>query len=840
VTVPDSQPHGLAVPAVWGNVPQRNKNFTGRDRILADLRQQVTTEVTVLLPHALQGMGGVGKTSVAIEYAYRYQADYDLVWWIPADQPALVRASLAALAGQLGLQSAAVTGIESAATAVLDALRRGVPYNRWLLIFDNADQPEELNAVIPRGPGHVLITSRNHRWQAVVETLALDVFSRAESGEFLRRRISGVSESEADQLADELGDLPLALEQAGALQAETGMSVEEYLRLLHGHVAEIMGEGRSPEYPLSMTATLRLSAGRLAEQLPEALELLRCLAFFGPEPIPRDLLRRSSQLAETRVGELVADPILLARAIRQLARHALLKIDRQTIQVHRLIQALIRGELSPSEQMDYQHEVHLLVAAGAPADPNDRKLWPRFAQLVPHVLAPAADFEGCHHPEVRRLVLNMIRYLYASGDRSLCRSVCERFGTRWEHDSGPDDPHVLSAQRYLGNALRELGQIQAAYAVVEAAAQRARAVLGEQDPLTLSLNSTFGADLRARGDFRAALALDQELLRLYEAGFGEDDPQTLRALSNLALDCVLTSEYRRALELYRRSYLKQSDAEQGVSVTDVLSSWTGLALALRCNGNYPEARDVSEDAYDFGREVVGADHYLTVRAAISLSIGLRQTGPEDDDALEFASEAFSRCARLFGEGNPDTLAAAINYANLLRTLDQLDRATELTVSTVERYEAVYGPEHPYSYCTAGDLALLKRAAGDLDRARELNEAALFGLDAKLSRDHHYSLAVATNLASDLAALGDVSGARELGEDTLRRLTRLLGDAHPLSLGCATNLATDLRADGAAEAADQLLTETQSQFAGSLGSDHPTAVRAAAGRRINADFDPPPI
>ncbi len=116
------------VPAVWGNVPQRNKNFTGRQEILERLREGVSSTVTAVLPHALQGMGGVGKTAVAVEYAYRFRSEYDLVWWIPADQPALVRSSLAALAEPLGLPPATASGIEAAANAVLDALRTGTPY----------------------------------------------------------------------------------------------------------------------------------------------------------------------------------------------------------------------------------------------------------------------------------------------------------------------------------------------------------------------------------------------------------------------------------------------------------------------------------------------------------------------------------------------------------------------------------------------------------------------------------------------------------------------------------------------------------------------------------------
>src|ERR1019366_8500028 len=200
VTVSDSLPPPGVAPAIWGNIPQRNKNFTGRQDILGQLRQGVASRVTAVLPHALQGMGGVGKTALAIEYAYRYRSEYELVWWIPADQPALIRSSLAALAEPLGLQSATAAGIDTASTVVLNALRRGEPYTRWLLIFDNADQPEDLKEILPDGPGDVLITSRNHRWESVVDTIFVDVFTRDESTDFLAKRVPrGINKAEAAQ-----------------------------------------------------------------------------------------------------------------------------------------------------------------------------------------------------------------------------------------------------------------------------------------------------------------------------------------------------------------------------------------------------------------------------------------------------------------------------------------------------------------------------------------------------------------------------------------------------------------------------------------------------------------
>ncbi|MGD0559751.1 MAG: FxSxx-COOH system tetratricopeptide repeat protein [Streptosporangiaceae bacterium] len=769
-------------PAIWGTIPQRNKNFTGRTELLDDLRKIRGLRV-------LQGLGGVGKSAVAAEYAYRYADDYDLVWWVAsADHPESVRASLAALAVPLRLPEAVSAGIEGAAAAVLDALRLGDPYPRWLLIFDNADQPEELNQIIPRGPGDVLVTTRNHRWQGVADTISVDVFDREESVEFLTERApKSVTSTVADQLAGELGDLPLALEQAGALIAETGMPAAEYMVLLEENITRIMAEGGSAEYPLSMTAAWRLSVEKL--RLPQAQELLRCCAFFGPDPIPRDLFRRGAHApVSSALSDLLVNPILLAQAIRELARLALIKIDGRGVVVHRLIQALIRDELDPVEQGGYRNDVHAILVASSPPDPSDLRQWPAYAELVGHVGSDVVDLAGCGVSEHRTAPLAMLRYLYLSGDLASCRSFASRFIDGWADES---DSAVLEAQRHLGNVLTQLGKYLEAYELTDETLRTATRELGPRDRLTLALRILLGADHRALGDFRAARELDAETSDLHAEVFGRDDPQTLRVLSNLALDYVLNSDYQAARDLYQRVFLRQSESASGVSAIEILSTWSSLAWDVRLCGDYRGARDVSEDAWDYGKERLGQEHYQTLRSANALAIALRYLGgPLLADAAALAGQTLDQCGRLYGQGHPDTLATALNLASILRAAGSADEALRLGSATVARYPSVYGDDHPYHYGCIGNLAVLRQATGDLDGARQLNESALAGLDRRLGRDHHYSLTVAANLASTLAALGDDSGARALGEDTLARLSALLGADHPMTLGCAANLEGD--------------------------------------------------
>ncbi|THJ75464.1 tetratricopeptide repeat-containing protein, partial [Candidatus Frankia alpina] len=216
------------VPAVLGGaVPQRNPHFTGRDDSLRELHQRLGDGTTAVLPEALYGMGGVGKSQLAVEYVYRYQSEYELIWWIPAERSAQIVQTLAGLAPSLRLDA----GLEAntVVPAVREALRIGQPYRRWLLVFDNAEDPSRVAEYFPNpgAEGHVLVTSRDSRWAAVARPLEVAVFARFESRALLQRRDDTLTDDDADRLAQALGDLPLAIDQAATWRVETGMPVNE-------------------------------------------------------------------------------------------------------------------------------------------------------------------------------------------------------------------------------------------------------------------------------------------------------------------------------------------------------------------------------------------------------------------------------------------------------------------------------------------------------------------------------------------------------------------------------------------------------------------------------------
>lgn len=358
------------LPPVW-RVPGRNATFVGRNATLHELRDRLCANVTVVMPQALHGLGGVGKTLIAAEYAYRFSADYDLVWWVPAEQPSAARISLADLAVELRIPSDDSVG--DRVRAVLEALREGRPYRRWLIVFDNADAPEELLDLIPQGPGHVLVTSRNQQWASHADPMEVSVFDRAESVALLQNRVKELSATDAYRVASELGDLPIAIEGAAAWLASTAMPIRQYLGLLQDQLGRMLAESIPVGYPASAAATWLVSLDRLRERTPAAAKLLELCAFFGPEPIPMVVLSSEPMIEMlSRYGQSLRDPILQGRLIREIGRFALARpnVENGSIQVHRLVQKVFRGQFDDHQQGDYVRIVRDILSAANPGLPD--------------------------------------------------------------------------------------------------------------------------------------------------------------------------------------------------------------------------------------------------------------------------------------------------------------------------------------------------------------------------------------------------------------------------------------------------------------------------------------
>jgi tetratricopeptide (TPR) repeat protein len=823
-------------PRVWKNVPPRNPNFTGREELLETLRSRLEAPLTAVVPQALHGLGGVGKTQLVVEYVHRYATDYDLVCWIAADDITQVRVTLAELAPELGI---AVTSddVSQVTAAVMDALRRGRPFRRWLMVFDNADWPEALREFFPAATGHILVTSRNQSWLALAASVEVDVFSRPESVDLLCRR-GNLGPVEADLLAEDLGDLPLALEQAGAWHRETAQPVEVYRRLLDERSRDILDQRPSGDYPVTVAAVWRVALERLlAESLP-SVQLLQLCAFFGPEPIRLRWLETLGSRADvlpSPLSDVVQDEIRLRQAVRRLGDYALGKVDptRNTLLIHRLVQLVVRDSLDPEAQQAFRRGVHEILSFQNPRKPDDPRTWDQHARLSPHVL-PCRAVDGDVH--VRNVVLDQVRYRWRFGDDEAARRLGELARDRWLRTLGPDHLQTLLVSRHLGNVLRSLGEIDAAAALNRDTLDRFRRAFGDEHEHTLHTAMNVAADLRLGGDFPAARELDEATLANADRTIAAGDPLHLRIRNNLGVDLRLLGDFQRAREVDealivgRRGVLDRNDDEN-------LSSSSSLARDLSGLGLYAEAKGVLRERLERFREEAGETRTAVLEASRTYGVILRKLG-EHRQARQLAERTLELHQQRWGSDHPNTLAMMTTFCNDLRTVGDLGRAREVGERALSGYGEVLGVEHPFYFVAAGNVAIALRLAGHLDRARTLDELAVEGLSRILGADHPYTLCAALNLGNDRALSGDHEEARTLSRDTYERSLRVRGPEHPYTLSCAVNLAEDLRALGQAVEARKLAQETVKTLRDVLGPRHPETISAIQGQRAESDVEPP--
>ncbi|MCI2420107.1 FxSxx-COOH system tetratricopeptide repeat protein [Saccharopolyspora sp. K220] len=824
-----------AQPRVWGQIPLRNPDFVGRETLLEQLRSQLDKPgaAAAVLPETLHGMGGVGKTQTVTEYIYRHAREYDVIWWVSAEYPAQIRASFVELAAKLGV--AATENAETAVPSVLEALRMGEPFRRWLLVFDNADRPDVVRPFLPTGPGHVIVTSRNSQWSGVARTIEVDLFTREESEELLRRRDGSIEISDAQKLAEALGDLPLAIEQAAAWRSQTGMPVTEYLQLLDENRTELLEAGASGDYDLPVAAAWNVALSRLRSEHPAALELLRVCSFFGPTAINREVFTRARSVpVPDSLREALADPIKFNRAIREISRYSLAKIDHRsnTLQLHRLVQAVLRNQVDEAEQEGMRHVVHLLLAGGDPGDPAIPANWGRYDDLLSHVTASLAI--RCDDEWVQRLITNLLRYLLNIGDYDGARELS---GQRWQalrEKLGESHLDTLETARQHGVALRRSGHLQQAFELNERTYRMLAQSVSEDSERMLTMSDVIATDLRAQGQFGKERDMRQKVYQRAREIFGEDDPDTLRYAHNLSGALRLLGEFFKAKELDEDIWQRKTvvlGAEHAVTA----ASLNAFAIDLRECGQYAEASRIQEEALARQRALFGDDRAVTYGAGRSLAVAKLRMG-EAEAARDLLEEWYERTRRRVGEVHEDTATVLLNLSTSHRMLGNLTKALELGQRSMEHLTQTHGSEHPFTLIAATNVAVVHRLRGHADSARELNERVLSAFHTTFTRDHPFALTTATNLASDLAALGESTKARELDADTHERSTRVLGPEHPTTLIVALNLSLDLSQLGRVDDAAILHTKTLRSLRAVLGDDHPISVAATEPVRVDVDTD----
>lgn len=833
----------------WWPMPPRLPDFAGREAWLTRLRGALTTPDSAN-PVVIQGLCGIGKTQLAVEYAHRYSGEYDLAWWIPCADQDSAHVAMSDLEARLGILGTSPAEGEVRYARLFDRLREGRPYERWLLVLDSANDPDVIRPLIPpmSDAGHVLVTSRNSRWEATADMHELDTFTREESIEFLRRRLRRFNAADAHQLADAVGDLPLVLEHAVEFQ----IAIADYVSRLAEDPLALL-DSQPSDYPATIAGEWRAAIARLRDHAPDALALLRCLSYFGSEPIPRQALERGRYLGEVSLHRLLRDSIRWNRAIMMLRRAGLLRVhaDSRTLEVHQVTRRIVRAmEAAHAERS--RHDVHLLMAAADTLRPDDPCDCRAYEELRAH--ASQSDAEACPEESVRRLVVNLARSLTSAGDPRAAVSLADSALPRWKQDGADglekDSGGFLAMSQAKAEALLSCGQYQAAFRLGEDTLAMMQSDPARWEAEIIQVGRMAGTHWRVRGDFSAALAADRESASGHAAEFGRDNPHTFAAVNDVIADLALNGQYSDAIGAARRlsddclSFYNDADYPAVLFERNVLGrcSW----LNGRCDEALRILTEVHAGYTAVARKgVLADDHPWRLTHEIDYAIARRDKGLIAADLEVLASRMHDvrrRCWRTFGVDHPQTLAATVVLGSILRRIEgRAADAPRLLADAVPRYQALL-PGHPFTLACQGYLASVRwqAATSELERSALDPVPELIDVLATLTEtageSHPLSLATMASLANVLAEAGELDAALGHAGQALSGFHARLGRDHPHSLACEANLATIRARQG--ERADS--GEMRARYAAAAGAGHPDVRLFDEGRLVHLDFTPLPL
>jgi tetratricopeptide (TPR) repeat protein len=666
----DGRPRfATALPPVWNLPYRRNPNFTGREEQLAALASQLdqgAATVAVTQAQAVHGTGGIGKTSLAVEYAYRHRARFEVVWWVRAAEPASLVGDYAALAGVLGLAEADRADQQMAALAVRRWLE---DHDRWLLVLDNAQAPEtptgldpplgRLVDLIPQVVhGQALITTRDARWKRAATLAELDLFTPEEAVRFLLARSGSEDEQAAAEVAELLGWLPLALEQAGAYVREAGISLASYLDRLRRfpEVALAKGEPRDHDPADTVAVTWQVSLEQV-RAVAGALGLLEVCAFLSPDDIPRDLVAQPADPPPTDVelAALATDPFALDEAVTALRRYGLVKASEEALAIHRLLQRVVRAGLDPDVAADRAGlAVRLLEAAFPEEGHSDVTAWPVCERLLPHALAAAGHAEqhatepaatvslldraagyllaharyqqarelreralalaqvtfGPAHEETGKILNNLGYVCVRAGDFDVAKVLLERALTIAEATLHPNHSDTGTALFNLGNAHRHLGDLDDARRYLERALAIQETALGPDHAQVGLAVGGLGAVLRLQGDLDGAHRHLERALAIQETALGLGHPEVATTLYHLGVLLHAMGDLGGAYQHLERA-LTIDQAALGPDHPEVAVTLCSLAKVLRDQGDVDGARQHLERALTIQEAALGRDHPRT-------------------------------------------------------------------------------------------------------------------------------------------------------------------------------------------------------------------------------------
>src|SRR6266704_1050136 len=680
----------LTVLSPYWHVPfPRNPFFTGREEILEALHTQLGVDRTVALTQstALHGLGGVGKTQIALEYAYRHAFEYNAVFWIEAETSESIISGLLAVAEVLQLPGRDNKDQQRVIAAVQRWL---TTHSQWLFIWDNVEDLDLLNRFLPpTRTGALLITTRYQALGTLARSTDLLPMELEEGMLFLLRR-ARVLDTEATgeqvhQLAMKmpsqyaaavdmvtaLGGLPLALDQAGAYIEETKCGLSGYLLRYEQQRMRLLERrgGPSSDHPNSVTATFLLAIEQVEREQHGAVDVLRMCALLHAEAIPEELFMAGGAYLGSELAALAADSFQFDQTIAFLENLSLVQRqpETRTLSLHRLVQVVLKEHMPEAIRRLWVRRMLRTLSQLFPSDEKTQaNYWQSCERLLPHALACLAQSEQEVGEEVLSIPLlsHVATYLSDCSPYAEAEALFQRAIRRGEQVLGVDHPQVGEAICGLATLSWRQGKYGEAEPLFQRAIHLGEQALGVDHPQVATALHGLAILYAEQGKYAEAEPLHQRALHIRERALGAEHPQVAAVLHNLAVDSSEQGRYEEAQSLFQRvlQIWEQILGPEHPRVAEALQGQANLFLA---QGQDEQARPLLLRALQTRERSLGPNHPKIAEPLRDLAI-LEQRQGKLSEAISLAERALLICSQALGDAHPQTTALQTLYARLIQ------------------------------------------------------------------------------------------------------------------------------------------------------------------------------
>jgi tetratricopeptide (TPR) repeat protein len=721
----------------FNNLPYPNKHFIGHVEELEEIRRNFQEEKNVSL-QAVIGIGGIGKTAIALEYAYRYGFKYECVWWVNAESAATIESNYSEFANKKRIVDAASMDV------VVQAVKNWMlQHDKWLFVYDNAEELATLDKYLPGdnpGQRHILITSRNNVWHSIATTVDTEVFSPEDAKAFLDDYTKLTDTTKQEELIEALGRLPLALEQAAAyiynVRETTYASYLEQYKRTH---LEILKRYPNTENKTVYT-TWNISFDKIMSE--SAKQLLNLCAFFASENLPYRWFAETAEFLPEPLQTDVKDELQFGDIRTELIRYSLVRIERDKISMHCLMQEVIRDSLR-SEQQDWILPCLRILNKLMFSDFSMAESRAYFLEFVPHIVSV----------------------------------------TRLSTEKETEETGNLYA--FLGYGFYEWAEYLQALEWYQKALVIREKVLGKEHPDTATICNNIAGVYNKQGKYAQALEWYLKALNINEKVLGKAHPSTASTYNNIAAVYDDQGKYDMALEWYLKA-LNIFEKVLGKIHPSTATIYNNIAIVYHNQGKYAEALELYFKALAIREKVLGKDHPDTASTYSNIALVFDNQG-KYDEALEWNLKALAIYEKVLGKEHPYTATIYNNIAVIYSNQVKYAEALEWYLKALTIKEKILGKDHPDTANTYNNIAVVYDNQGKYAEALEWYQKALDIFSNILGVEHPSYIAIYNNIAGVYESKGDYSKSEEWYLKTLNMSKKTLGESHPYTITILNNI-----------------------------------------------------